>query len=173
MIASIRRHIQKRGFQVILWLVLLALVGELIVRMAKTPGARADAIGYVNGFAISKDTYARKVGQENQLLQKIRDQLGADADMFLQQQGYSQKPEERVLNELVQEKLIHTAINKIGAKIGPDYIEKKLSDPMFVMDSLQDYIPQEAYLNPGGLNIQLFCIICNGKEYQMSNLKKK
>lgn len=152
MITNLRNQIQKKGFQVLLWIVLLSFFIDIVLRFNKNSSKSVDYIGKVNGYPILKSDFARKINQEYHILHRVREQLGADADAYLKQQGYTQNPEERVLQDLISEKLIHSAIKSLKIRISPDYVEQKIVDPLFVIDSLSDIVPPEAFMTPNGLN---------------------
>lgn len=149
MIATIRSQFQKSG-KIILWLIILSMAGGMIVSM-RSPKKSVDAIGLVNGYEISRADFQGKVRQENEYLAMLRKQFGNDLDSLLGNYG---KPEERILNQMITEKLLQSSADKIGMEVGSEYVLQKLSDQQFVMQALSGIIPQEAFYGKNGINIE-------------------
>ncbi len=153
MITLFRKYTKKNAIQAILWIVLFSLVGGVF--FMRIPSAKsADSIGTVNGYTIGKNDYVRRILQEYELFQKIREQLGDDADLFLKMQGYTQKPEEQVLETLINERLLQSASRNLGVVVSGDYKETKIVEPSFIVDSFNHLIPQQALFSPGSVSVK-------------------
>lgn len=149
MIATIRNQFQKSG-KIVLWLIILSMAGGMILSM-RSPKKSADALGTVNGYEISRSDFQNKVRQENEYLAMLRKQFGNDLESLIGNYG---KPEERILNQLVTEKLLQSTADKLGMEVSSKYIMNKLGDQQFVMQALSGIVPQEAFYGKNGINME-------------------
>ena len=155
MIESMRKQLKSRAFQAMLWVILFSFVAGLLVQITSRTGAVGKKLGSVDGYELSLSDYINKVQQEQRHVQMIKEQLGPDmAQEYLNMQGYTQKPEERVLNSLILEALVSQAAQKVGTHIGGSYIQERLQDQSFIIDALGSLLPQELFMF-GDVNMQV------------------
>jgi hypothetical protein len=142
MMTVMRNRFGKSLNQVILWLMLISMFGlGSIAGLFKRFYGSSSTIAEVNGYEISAREYRSKYMEEQRRLDYFRQQFGPMADQLLQAQGISTSPEELALNSLVQEKLLDGISDKIGVNISTEYVEKKLQDPLFVLQTLGELVP--------------------------------
>ncbi len=155
MISSIRKYIKGRGFKVVLWIgvfsFLLPIAGmsiiPAIVRLFKK--RELTGVASVNGTEVSLMEFQRSYFPIVQFIKEAKKQYGEQADLILSIWGIdsSKKPEEFVLNKLIQEKTTQNAAEKLNAQISQEYINRKLHDPVFVRDYLGNIVPPQAIQN--------------------------
>ncbi len=156
MIGSIRKHIQKRGTKIIIWLILLSLAGGSffsLIRFSRRFGS-VDALATVNEYDIGLMEYRRKFISIAHFIQEIRRLYGPQADEALKLWGLSDKPEQAVLENLIQEKALQSSADALGGRVSREYMTNKLKDPLFVRNFLADLVPQQA-LAGGTLNVEM------------------
>lgn len=149
MIATIRNQFNKSG-KVILWIVIASMAGGMILSLRNTT-RKADTIATVNGIGIDRADYQAKVRQENEYIALLRKQFGTGFEALL---GKAGKTEERVLNQLVTQKLLESAAGNMHMQVGHDQIVHKLGDQQFVMQALADIVPPEAFYGRNGINME-------------------
>ncbi|MBA3953965.1 peptidyl-prolyl cis-trans isomerase [Candidatus Dependentiae bacterium] len=157
MIGSMRKNVQKGNLKLIIWFVLLAMAGSsisLIYRMSQRSATGAADVATVNGLGISALEFRRRFIQVDSVISNIRRAYGPQADLILQLWHYDQKPEDIALNDLIQEKVVQSAADKLGIYVSPAYVESKLNDPLFVRQSLGSVVPAQVVEN-GTLNVTL------------------
>lgn len=159
MMSNIRKHMKSRVVQIFVWVTLFSLIGGLsILPILKNLFFKkeVDGVATVNGYTISINEFRRTLSPIIHLMRQIRSQYGEQAPLILSLWGLdpTKKPEEIVLKNLIEDKVLLNASNKIGAKIGKEYLESKLKDPYFVQNYLADFVPQQVYQD-GVLNTEL------------------
>lgn len=156
MIGSIRKHIKTGGAKLILWVTLLGIASGsffTVVRFSRRFGS-VDALATVNGYDISVMEYRRKLLSITQFIQEIRKVYGSQADVILSLWGLKDRPEQAVLDELIQKKAIQAEANNISSHIDREYVSSKLRDPLFIREFLADIVPPQA-LAGGSLNVEM------------------
>lgn len=156
MIGSIRKHIQKRGTKIILWLTLLSLAGGSffsLIRFSRRFGS-VDALATVNDYDIGLMEYRRKFISLSHFIQEIRRLYGPQAEEALKLWGLSDKPDQAVLENLIQEKALQSSADALGGRVSKEYLTNKLKDPLFVRNFLADLVPPQA-LAGGTLNVEM------------------
>ncbi len=143
MITAMRNKFGKTSMnQIILWLMLFSMFGMgSIAGLFKRFYGSSSTVAEVNGYEISAREYRSKYMEEQRRLDYFRQQFGPMADQLLQAQGISASAEELAMNSLVQEKLLDGIADKIGVSVSAEYVEKKLQDPLFVLQTLGELVP--------------------------------
>lgn len=146
MITAMKNKFSKFGKtstnQVVLWLMLFSMFGMgSIAGLFKRFHGSSSTVAEVNGYEISAREYRSKYMEEQRRLDYFRQQFGPMADQLLEAQGISASAEELAMNSLVQEKLLDGIADKIGVTVSTEYVEKKLQDPLFVLQTLGELVP--------------------------------
>lgn len=157
MIGSMRKNTQQGNLKFIIWLILLAIAGgsiSMIFKMSQRSATGAVDIATVNGLGISALEFRRRFIQVDSAISNIKRAYGPQADLILRLWHYDQKPEQVALNDLIQEKVIQSAADKLAIRVSPHYVVSKLHDPFFVRQALSSIIPAYVIEN-GTLNVAL------------------
>ncbi len=132
----LRKRFHEKTYKIMLWLTLLSLAGFYsLPSLIKRARGEEDSVALVNGLAISYPEFRRKVLQEENRIQYFRQQLGNQADELLKSLGMA-NPQETALNELIQEKILESIATSIKIAISPEYIVRKLQDPLFILQEV-------------------------------------
>ncbi len=154
MITEIRQKLQGSGFKIVVWVILIAFALSFSPYLFKGSGARPNAAATVNGTQIAIQEYQRRVYQETERIDMLRQQLGAYADSLLKSLGMN-NPRKMALQALIQEELITQIANKLGITVSADYIASKLYDAEYIVQELGDLIPLYALDQQGNINMSL------------------
>lgn len=127
MISDMRTRFKKNGFQVVIWIVLLSMVGvaslpDLLKRMWGEP---TDWSISVNGNKASALRFSQKFEQQQQMINMFRKQFGPQADMLLASYGLND-PKEFIFKGLVQELLLGKVAKDLKLQVDSDYIHQEV-----------------------------------------------
>lgn len=128
MISDMRTKFKKTGFQVIIWLVLLSMVGlaSLPELLKKLWGEPSEWSISVNGTKASVQRYYQKIEEQKQFIMMLKKQFGAYADMLLSSYGLNADPKELAVKTLIQELLLGNVANKLKLKVDPEYAHQEI-----------------------------------------------
>ncbi|MFA6065957.1 MAG: SurA N-terminal domain-containing protein [Candidatus Babeliaceae bacterium] len=153
MISFIRKNISSTVYKSLLWITIISVAGlsSLTGLFKRFSGMGSNIVARVDGYDITMLEYRRKTAEEEQRLRYIRQQFGDYAPMILQSLGLSQRPEEQALKTLIQEALINHCGDLLSLHVSPEYITKKLYDPVFMAQTLNDLMPPYLFDQLGGI----------------------
>lgn len=157
MITAIRRQFKGDSLKYVLWVILFALAAGYLLPLLVRETKSGDWALSVNGHEIGTAEFAHQVTQEQERINRIREQYGQWADLLFESQGMSLDPRTLAYDYLVQQELINQVGHELGLHINPEYITEKISDPMFVMrePTLLNLIPPYVFSQKGGVNQEL------------------
>ena len=147
MIGIIRKKLKKRGMQVIAFITLISLLGADFLRRQGGKGYQPIAI--VNGYEITPIEFRNKVMEEEKRLSYLQEQFGKEAKSILESQGINSDPQEAAMDQLIKDKVILSAADKLGISLSADYISKKFSDPDYMYRILGQVIPVQYLMQEG------------------------
>jgi peptidyl-prolyl cis-trans isomerase D len=134
-----RRRFQDKAFKGVIWFSIVALIIyfslETVLRVIGRDGS-AQSLGTVNGLTISPNEFRRKAAQAEQRILYLKEQFGPYADQLLKAYGLSTDPQESALQEIVREKVLDSAGDKLNLAVAPASVIEKLQDPRFIMQEL-------------------------------------
>jgi SurA N-terminal domain/PPIC-type PPIASE domain len=139
MISSLRRQAQQGNLKFFLWLVLFSMVGGVVVLLIeplRRSSRGAVDIATVNGLKISLPEFRRRFLYIENIIANIRQLYGDQSSLFAGLNG-----KQMALDNLIQEKLLQSASDKLGIKVSSEYAENKLKDQSFVQQNLASVIP--------------------------------
>lgn len=147
-------HVHIKTKQVVLWLTLISLAGTAFVGLSSRMNMkRASAAMVINGYPVSKEMIDRRARDIDQEIKLIRAQAPGYADFLLQMRGYIGKPRDIATRELIQERLLLSAADKMGLPhISPSYIQAKIDDPVFASNRLGSLLPPYIRRNTGTID---------------------
>lgn len=147
-------HVHIKTKQVVLWLTLISLAGTAFVGLSSRMSLkRASAAMVINGYPVSQEMIDRRSREIDQEIKLIRAQAPGYAEFILQMRGYIGKPREIATRELIQERLILSAADKMGlTHIAPSYIQAKIDDPVFASNRLGSLLPPYIRHNTGAID---------------------
>ena len=141
MISDIRNFLQTRGARIFLWLLVGSFFIGIIPLAFRMGRHREDSLGTVNGQHIGALEFRRKLVEVQNMMRDIRQAYGIQADMVLKMWGFDKRPDELVLDGLVDEKVMKATTDSLGARVSNEYLQTKLRDPYFVRQYLGSVIP--------------------------------
>ena len=139
MITEIRDGFKQRGFKIVLWFMLLSMVVVFIPNLFKGDGFHVP-VATINNKNIELIDYERRLYQETERYNMLRQQLGAQADLYLKALGMGD-PKTMAIGSLIQEALLDQEAAKIGIVVSPEFIREKLQDFAYITQDLGDVIP--------------------------------
>lgn len=156
MITAIRRQFKGESLRYVMWIILFALAAGYVLPILVRESKGAWAIR-INGKEIEATEFAQQVAQEQERIDRIREQYGQWADLLFESQGMTLDPRSLAYDYLVQQELINQLAHSLGLYVSSDYIAQKIADPMFVMrePTLLNLIPPYAFTQSGGLNQEI------------------
>ncbi len=155
MLSMMRNSMGKRVYKAVLWVTLISIAGTtLVAALFNRIGGRTTGVAaIVNGYKITDSALQRKKQDISAEISEMRKRLGSYADVFLKMRGFSGKPQEMAMQELVQQKLLLSASHNSGIKyISPQFIAEKINDVNFVMQYLSDLLPPQVFGGTGRLD---------------------
>lgn len=128
MISDMRTKFKKTGFQVLIWVVLLSMVGaaSLPELLKKLSGQPTEWSVSVNGTKASIARYYQKIEEQKQFIAMLKKQFGNYADMLLASYGLNADPKELAIKALVQELLLGDVAKKLSIKVDPEYAHQEI-----------------------------------------------
>lgn len=173
MISNIRKSLNRKYLRVIVWFLLLALFGlpSVMGLFKRFSQPTLNSIAEVDGYHIDSALYKRKVAEEERRLQFFK-QFGAQAEELLRSMGINGNAQELALNSLIQDALIHNCAEKLGIRLSSEYINNKLQDPSFLLQSLSDVIPPALFNETGVLDPQVLARYLQRQGIAMSDFEK-
>lgn len=148
MVSSVKNGVGRKGYQIILWAILLGLPGSafLVVITNFFSSRQHDVIARVGGLSIGARTYNSSLRKMNEQIKNVRASYGEIADQLLAMSGISEKNvQDVVVRRLIEEKMLVILAHQMGIRaISPQYITSLLHDPMAIANYLGDLIPQNA-----------------------------
>jgi len=126
---------------IIISMLILSYLPEMLKKSAGGPDALWATI---NGRAISRNDFSRKVFSFEEQLQMMRAQYGQYADQLMQVMGMSSNPALLAHDALVREALMNDVADKLNIHVHPDYIKDSLGNIMGSYQELGDLIPMDA-----------------------------
>ncbi|MDR3645931.1 MAG: peptidyl-prolyl cis-trans isomerase [Candidatus Babeliales bacterium] len=128
MISDMRSKFKKSGFQVLIWVVLLSMVGaaSLPELLKKLWGEPTEWSISVNGTKASIARYQQKIEEQKQFIAMLKKQFGAYADMLLSSYGLNNDPKELATKTLIQELLLGNVASKLKIKVDPEYAHQEI-----------------------------------------------
>lgn len=157
MITAIRRQFKGESLKYVLWIILFALAAGYLLPILVRDSKGGDWAIRVNNQEISSAEFAYQATQEQERINRIREQYGQWADLLFESQGLSLDPRVMAYDYLVQQELINQIGYELGLHVSPEYITEKISDPMFVMreSTLLNLIPPYVFNQAGGINQEI------------------
>lgn len=159
MIVNLRKYMKNKSFKAILWITLFSVVGGIsflpMIKMVFKKRSE-NAVASINGYEVSFNEFRRQFSSLMQFIRQAQAQYGDQADIILNLWGINKdkNPEQLTLENLISQNVILSASEKLGAKIGNEYIQEKLKDQYFVGQNLSDLIPVQLYQN-GVLDVNM------------------
>ncbi|HBL98701.1 TPA: hypothetical protein DDZ86_03605 [Candidatus Dependentiae bacterium] len=155
MMSMLRNSMGKRIYKGVLWVTLISIAGTTLIAAIfnRLGGRKAGVIATVNGYKIMDSALQKRKQDIAAEINEIRARLGNYADMFLKMRGFSGKPQEIALQELVQQKLLLSACRASGIYyLSPQFIGEKINDVNFAMSYLSELLPQQVFTGTGQLS---------------------
>jgi parvulin-like peptidyl-prolyl isomerase len=144
MIGDIRKTLHTRPVRILLWLLVISFFLGIIPMIYQGGKNRGESLGTVNGEDIGILEFKRKFADIQNMIRDIRQAYGAQADIVLKMWGFDKRPDELVLDGLINEKVIKSVTSRLGAQVSNEYVQAKLRDPYFVRQYLSGIIPAQA-----------------------------
>lgn len=162
MISLLRRKLlNQRLMKVMIWLTVFALGGFGFVFTLFRRAARQQSNVFIEagGYEITQADLRRKVDEEVQKVNMIKQQFGPSAEIVLRMYGLTGSPEERAKKALIRQKLLSGVADSESLKLSDEYIAKKMTDSAFVMRIMSDFIPYR-FATASGINYKdLFAML--------------
>jgi peptidyl-prolyl cis-trans isomerase D len=155
MLDSLREQLQDRNTKIIL------AVGVVVALLAPTlgiflgRGSGKPVIAFVNDQEVTVQEFRSRFYENEQIKRQTEQQFGQYAQMVLQYYGLSGDIQQATLDQLIKDKLIKDAIEKLGFAISDEYIAEKLKDPLFIKQSLGQLIPDAVLTKDGHIDTHL------------------
>jgi len=162
MMGSMRSRAGKRAFKVFIWIFIFGMAASLGVGPCNRTKHlnKPHVVAEVDGQDIFVTEFEQRYKPQVERIRMIKQKLGDQAEMLLRALGISDKPEESVVDGLIQDKLFENFVDTMKISLTPTFVEEKLKDSAFVQKYLLGkVIPQEAFEN-GTLNVPLFALAC-------------
>lgn len=158
MITMIRRSFQSKAFKVILWILMFGVAGVFsLVELFKV-GNKAAWIAKVNKDQVSYTDFALKAQAHQEQIMALRAQyarFGQSVDRLFESMGFNLDPKSFALDAVIQEALLDQSARKLGVSIDAQYAKQKLSNPLFIQQSLSDLIPFGVMDRSGNINMAM------------------
>jgi len=154
MINFIRKSFSTTAYKSVIWITIISVAGlsSLTGLFKRFSGFGAQTIARVNGYDVSLLEFKRKIDEEERRIRYIKEQFGDFAPFILQSLGLTANPEEHALQALIQDYLLLDCGNALKLRISPQYVTKKLHDPVFAAQSLGDLVPPYLFDSLGVIN---------------------
>lgn len=162
MISWLRKQLaNRRLLKVLVWLTVFCLGGFYLVIGFFRRFSRQRVAGAfdVAGYEISREELRRRVDEEIQRVNFIKQRFGAAADMVMQMYELTGSPEERARKTIIREKLLLDVADAAGVHISEAYIRQRMADPEFIMRIAGDIVPYK-FVSKTGINYNaLFAVL--------------
>lgn len=147
MISTLRNGIQKTGYKYVIWgMLFVFIVSGTGLFVGFFSGKNAGVVARINGDPITQQELRVKAHVFDQMIKDIKQQFKEYAPYFLQAQGLTGKPEDMALNELIREKLLLQACDRLHLNaLSVNYVAEKLANQAFVMQNLGMLVPPYLY----------------------------
>lgn len=174
MITTIRKYFSTTTYKAFIWITIVSVAGLTSITgiFKRFSGFSGSDVAVINGYEVSTKEYRHRLIEEEHRLQAIKQQFGPQAEELLQSFGMSGRPEEMAMNALIQEKLLLSAADGLGVKLSPDYIKRKLQDPVFLIQALGDLVPPYLFDRTGALNQKALAKFLQRRGMTMSDFEE-
>jgi len=158
MISKIRTGIKSKWSRGLLLFLFVALFGGfgMMAVLRKVLSGTTDGVALVNGFEVSKVTFARKKRDLQKRISGIYKMYGQMAPYILAQMGLDPDPEKGAMKEVIQEALINQAADKVPVFLSQDFVALKFKDPYFLIEKIYHLMPQNIIGKGGKINLEAF-----------------
>lgn len=142
MITIIRKRlIESKAYKLIVWSMVIILASSLGLPGLMKQSGNDRWIATINGHDVNYADYVRQIAHQEYFIQLFRRQYGSYADNLLQAMGFSSDPQTLALQTVIRNELLNQAADSMGISVHHDFLEEKLSDPLFIQQELTDVVP--------------------------------
>lgn len=149
MITAIRKSFKSKIYKIILWVTILALAGLFSLPGLFKMGSNTFWFAQVNNETISQSGYQQKVFLQEERMNALRAQFGAQADLLLQNLGMSLNPKLFAQDAVIQDALLNQVVKALSFTVSDSYVSERLSNPLFVRQELTDVVPFSVFDQSG------------------------
>lgn len=150
------RVLQTKLYKIVMWITFFSMgsssllfLPNLFKRVSGRPG-----LASVNGVDISLGQFQAQVAHEYERIALLQQQLGEHAELLLKAWGLD-NPNQRALEELVQQTLLNQIADALHIRIAPSFLMQKLQDPSYVVNNLRSIVPLSVLEQNGTINFAL------------------
>ena len=158
LIGKIRKGTKSPIAKALLIFLMVALVGGfgLFSLVKRVFYGNKDGIAWVNGFAIDRFDYGRRVQKEKERIDSLFRRFGKQAELLLQLNGMESDPQKAAMNALIQEELIDQTVRAFPVYISPEYLQARLQDPYYLYSKVGHLMPSNVVNSQGRIDAAVF-----------------
>ncbi len=149
MIYSMRKYVRSTGYQVILWITIIAVAGLFsLPGLFKKSGDSGPWAFKVNGVEIPYKQFMQEYQERRDQIMQFKAQYGDWIEQILG----NIDPKKMAYDTLTRELLMDQLAQSMSISLHSDYVMRQLNNPVFVRRELASVIPPYVVDPQGGIN---------------------